>query len=96
MPSDMPTITTIGDDDHDMRAERAPGIARRLAVVLELERDGLVQLPQPGDDLLQLVPALAGDADRVALDPRLDLGELVADLLDELAGQVVGQAAPEA
>ena len=29
------------------------------AVVLELERDGLIELAQPGDDLLQLVLALA-------------------------------------
>ena len=69
---------------------------RPSAVVLELERDGLVELAQPGDDLLQLVLALARDADRVALDLRLDLRELVADQLGDLLGEVVGQAAPQA
>ena len=34
----------------------------------------------------------AGDADRVALDLRLDLGELVADQLGDLLGELVGQA----
>ena len=51
------------------------------AVVLELERDGLVQLAEAGDDSLEIVAALAGDAHRVALDLRLDLRKLVADQL---------------
>ena len=90
-----PATTTRATMIMSMRAARAPGIVDLLAVVLELERDGLVELAQPHDDPLQLVLALAGHADGVALDLRLDLRELVADQLDQLARQVVGQAAPQ-
>ena len=39
-----------------------------LTVVLELEGDGLVETAEPRDDPLEVVLALARDADRVALD----------------------------
>ena len=38
------------------------------AVVLELERDGQVELAQAGDDALEVVLALAGDTNGVTLD----------------------------
>ena len=70
-----------GHDHHDDPSVRPdPGIAG-LPVVLELEREPQVQLAQPGDHPLELVLALGRYADRVALDLRLDLGELVADQL---------------
>src|ERR671912_1502025 len=47
MLASMPTITTIATTIMSMRANRDPGIAG-LPVVLELERHGLVQLPQHG------------------------------------------------
>ena len=71
-----------------------PG-GRGSAVVLELERHGQVELAQPGDDALQVVPALARHADRVALDLRLDLRELVADQLGDLLGDLLRQAAAQ-
>src|SRR5829696_3613749 len=84
-----------GHDDHDDACGSRSG-HRWLPVVLELERDGLVELTEPADHLLQLVPTLARDPDRIALDARLDLGELVPDLLHELPREVVRKAALEA
>ena len=56
-----------------------------LAVVLELERDDFRSSSRSRrDHPLEIVLALARDPDRVALDLRLDLGELVADQLGEL------------
>ena len=66
------------------------------AVVLELQRDGQVELAQAGDDALEVVPALAGDADGVTLDLRLDLRELVPDQLGDLLGDLLGQPATQA
>src|SRR5207245_4555725 len=67
----------------------------RLAVVLELERYWLVELAQAGDHALEVVLALARHANRVALDLRLHLGELLADELAEPLGELVVEAAPE-
>ena len=83
MPTIRPTITTTATTIITIRATRCRA-SRRLPVVLELEGHGLVELAQPADDPLELVPALAGHADGVALDLRLDLGELVADQLADL------------
>ena len=66
-----------------------------LTVVLELERDDLVEAAQPGDDPLQVVLALARYADGIALDLRLDLRELVPDELGDLLRDVLGQTTPE-
>src|SRR5882672_4896374 len=78
------------------RPNRAPGsIVGRLPVVLELERNGLVELAQPDDHPLELVLALARHANGIALDARLDLRELVADELRESLGEGVVEAAPE-
>src|SRR4029079_8557749 len=77
MLASMPRITTTATTIMIMRAERDPGIAA-LPVVLELERHRLIQLPEHPDHLLELVPALGCDADRVALDPRLALGKIRA------------------
>src|SRR5574338_815679 len=54
------------------------------AIVLELQRHRVVQSAQVADDGLQLVPALADDPHRVALDGGLHLGEVLADDLAEL------------
>ena len=61
-------MTTTATTSMTIRAVRPdPGIGG-LAVVLELERDRQVELAQPGDDPLEVVLALARDADRVTLD----------------------------
>src|SRR5262245_59276314 len=102
------TVTSVGqrrgqrpehqaqdDDDHDRDHDHASESIlrhRRLPVVLELERDRLVELTQSRDDLLQLVLALARDANGVALDLRLALGKLVADELGDALRDVLGQA----
>ena len=67
------------------------------AVVLELKRNGVTLrlLAQPRDDLLELILALAADPDRIALDLRLDLWEVVADQLLDLFGEIIGQAAAQ-
>src|SRR5262245_47041361 len=65
------------------------------AVVLELERHRLVELAQPADQLLEIVLALARYPDRIALDLRLDLGELVTDQLGQPPSEVVRQSALE-
>src|SRR6185369_2878463 len=67
----------------------------RSAVVLELQLDHLVELAQPRDDPLEVVPALARHADGVTLDLRLDLGKLVADQLLDALREVLGQSLPE-
>src|SRR4030095_13269318 len=77
------------------RAAGGAGITAGRPVFLELERHRLVEAPEPDDHALQLVLALARHADRVALDLRLDLRELVADQLLQPSGELVGQAAPE-
>ena len=84
-----PAITMIATTIITFWADLAPGIGLLLAVVLKLDRHGLVELPEAPDHLLQLVLALAGHADGIALDPRLDLRELVPDQLDDLARQLV-------
>src|SRR5262245_27157713 len=66
------------------------------AIVLELERDCQIELAQPGDDALQVVAALAGHADGVTLDLRLDLRELVPDQLRDLLGVLLRQPASQA
>ena len=87
-------MITVDDDHHDPGSGH-PASSVTSAIVLELERNGLIELAQAGDDLLELVLALARDADGVALDLRLDLGELVADELGDPLGELVGQAAPQ-
>ena len=62
-----------------------------LSVVLELQRDRVVELAQEADHCLQVVLALGADAHRIALDRRLGLGELVADPLGQLLGLLAGQ-----
>jgi len=69
--------------------------SRRLPVVLELERNGLVQGAQAPHDALQVVLALPGHPDGIALDLRLDLRELVPDQLGDLLRQDVAQAAAD-
>src|SRR5665811_1867980 len=66
-----------------------------LAVVGELERDGLVELAQPRDHLLEVVLALGAHTDGVALDLSLRLRELVPQDLRDLPGEVVREAAPQ-
>src|SRR4051812_45606003 len=82
---------TSPNDDNDqpwmpssqrVRALTGRTLATRLPVVGELQRDAEVLGLEQGDDGLQVVPLLAGDAQLVALDLRLHtLGSLVTDLL---------------
>src|SRR5450759_1785018 len=66
-----------------------------LAVVGELERDGLVELAQPRDHLLEVVLALGAHTDGVALDLSLRLRELVPQDLRDLPGEIVREPAPQ-
>src|SRR5450759_1370735 len=66
-----------------------------LAGVGELERDGLVELAQPRDHLLEVVLALGAHTDGVALDLSLRLRELVPQDLRDLPGEVVREPAPQ-
>src|SRR5688500_19267057 len=61
--------TTLFRSEH-AREERAGSHRAGLAVVLELELDDLVERPEPGDDALEVVLALARDPDGVTLDLR--------------------------
>ena len=72
------------DGDHDGRAYARPGIRPSTGSSRTGAGPRLVELAQAGDDPLEVVLALAGHADRVALDLRLHLGELVADQLGDL------------
>src|SRR5665811_733423 len=67
-----------------------------LAVVGELEWNGLVELAQAGDHLLEVVLALGAHPYRVPLDLALRLRELVAQDLRDLPGELVRESAPEA
>src|SRR5665811_1252175 len=67
-----------------------------LAVVGELEWDGLVELAQACDHLLEVVLALGAHADGVALNLALRLRELVTEDLRDLPGEVVREPAPQA
>src|SRR6516164_9622362 len=71
----------------------APDGREPLPVVDELQRHVQVCLLQHRDDGLQIVTLLAGDADLVALDLRLDvLGPLIADELGDLLGVLAADA----
>ena len=85
-----------GDDDHHDPGEPRAG-HHRAATGSSRTGAGraLLELAQPADHLLELVLALARDADGVALDLRLDLRELLADQLADLLRQVVVEPAPE-
>jgi hypothetical protein len=65
-------------------------------LVRELQRNRFIQFPQPGDDPLKIVLALGEDAQGIALNLGLDLGEFVSNQLAELAGQVFVEAAAQA
>src|SRR5699024_7105424 len=75
-----------------LHARASPPAALRPAgtrspVVDELERHVEVLALQQCDDGLQIIPALRGDPQLIALDPRLDpLGSLVADQLGDHLG----------
>ena len=60
-----------------------------------MERHHLVEPPEPGDHLLEIILALGAHADRVSLDLPLRLGELVAEDFRDLPRQVVRQATPK-
>jgi hypothetical protein len=63
-------------------------VAGRVSpVVRELQWHRFIELLQPADHHLKVVLVLAGDAQGVALDLGLHLGELVADQLAQLLGQ---------
>src|SRR4051794_35810847 len=69
------------------RAEARRGGAPGLAVVDELDGEVVVRLADEALDLLQVVAALAGDAQLIALNLRLDgLGSLIPDELGDLLG----------
>src|SRR4026209_1695045 len=78
------------------RARCGPPRRAASSIVLELEVDDLVEGAEPGDDLLELVLALARDPDGIALDLRLGLGELIPDELRNPLRQLLRQAAPHA
>src|SRR5687767_4494748 len=61
-----------------------------VAVVVELERDPEILVPQQGDDLLQIIARLAGDADLVLVDRGLDLQLRVLDQAHDLLGLLDG------
>src|SRR3954464_8861591 len=65
------------------------------AVVLELQRDGKIEIAQSGDDALEIVTALAGHADGVTLDLRLDLRDLVPDEFGDLLRDLLRQPAAQ-
>src|SRR5258708_19626732 len=65
---------------------------RASAIVRELQRDREVGVPKQLDRRLQVVPALAGDPDLVALDARLQLGGVTLDALDDIAPQLIREA----
>src|SRR3954471_22793438 len=89
------------DDDDGEDQQNAPDArilsVHDLAVVFELERYGVALglVAQPPDNALEVVLALAADADRVALDLRLHLREVIADELRDLLREIVGEAAPK-
>src|SRR4051794_21947398 len=64
---------------------------RGLPIVLELERYWFVEFAQALDHALQIVLALCGYADCVALDGRFDFRKLVTDELAEPLRQFVRQ-----
>src|SRR6188472_4244140 len=68
----------------------------RLAIVRELERHGVVERAQVGDDRLELVLRLRRDSNRVALDHGLGLREGIADPLRELLRLLAHQPTLEA
>src|SRR6266496_5294255 len=61
-------------------------------VVGELEGEAFVVVFEEGDGLLEVVPALARDAELVVLDLRLDLEAGLADGLGERLGLVLGRS----
>src|SRR5450759_2945628 len=67
-----------------------------LAVVGELERNGLVELAHAGDHLLEVVLALGAHPYRVPLDLALRLRELIAQDPGDLPGEGVREATPAA
>src|ERR687895_1364034 len=90
----QPQDHDYGDDEHDHAHGAVVGHCSLLPVVLELQRDrvALRLLAETGDHALELVLALAADADRVALDLILHLREFVANQLADLLGQILREA----
>src|SRR5262245_26072957 len=92
----MRTLRPFGDGASTAYCADAKRVNRwrrsDVAVVCELERDAEVALLEQADDFLEIVAALAGDADLILLDAGLDLQLGVLDEPHDLAGLFDGNA----
>src|SRR5919108_5232437 len=87
-------VRRLHPDDERAGPESTSCVAE-LAIIREAQREPLIALLEQPDRLLQVVLALAGDAQLVALDLRLHLQAGLADRLGQRPGLVLRDAVEE-